>query len=389
MRRLTRVVVTLLIVALMASVDAAVGPGTAPVPGSSPQIAQAQADGLGRTRVGRVLVVSANVKEGNAGRTSARDIARAADRKRFVARLLKKVPAAPDMMLLQEALGSTSRITRLLNWHPRIGNTRSRYRVAVRPRLWPGGRRCDGHRNYHRDVRRDVSIVINTATTAGPVNSGRVRTWGAYPTPRSPDGARRACKEHVWALFREKDGRAAGRFVRVMNAHPAPAVRSLKTAAMRKITNRMVQLQRRTRRGLAVIGGDFNLTRCKSDPETRSCGVREAHRYLHDKGYRDAIRTINPTGTGGVVGVRSRIDHIYVNGGVRNSWFARCYKAFNVTRPRCPANKAVFSNRRIFLRCDRLATLGKGPARPCGPKRYQRYYSDHYALWANATWPSR
>lgn len=334
----------------------------------------------------KVLVVTANAKEDRATTWGALDVPAADDREQFVDRLLRKAPAAPDIVLLQEVLGSADEITRLLNTHPRIEGSGNRYAVAVPPRLWRGGEHCDGHRNHQRRIWRDVAIVVNTARISGPVDTGKVRTWGAYTFPRASHDAYEDCKEHVWALLRVETGSNNRRLVRVMNVHPAPAGRDLKTAAMRKIADRMVRLQRRTPHALAVIGGDYNLSRCQSHPERRHCRIREAHRHLEHYGYLDAIRATNPTGPTGVTGVKYRIDHIYTDGTVIDSWFDRCYRAFNVTSPACPEKKAVFAEKRIYLECHRLANRGKGPASPCDGDSYGRYYSDHPMMWATLTW---
>ncbi len=342
-----------------------IAPSTAAVP-------QAASPPAGRAEV---VVVSANLREGSRVRHTS-DMRDGDDLRRFAGRVLSRGERMPDV-LLQEVLGSAKRVMRELNRHRRARPGTARFALVAAPGRRTG-RRCDGPRARRHRVVRDRPIVVNRRTVRRVHRRGKVRTWASR-------FGERGCAEHPWALLTVGDG-AGGRRVRVANMHVAPTGTRLKTRAVVRTAETLKRQQRRTPGALLAIGGDLNLTRCKGPSrraERARCRVRAAHRYLLRHGFRDAVRSRNLRQRDGVVGVRRRIDFIYTTGGVRGSWFDRCYQAFEVTRSRCRLAQSWFSSRRTFHRCQYRVTMVGRPGGMCSGRGYARYYSDHPVVRAS------
>jgi len=317
-----------------------------------------------------VVVVSANLREGSRVRRAS-DMRDGDDLRRFADRVLSRGARMPDVLLLQEVLGSAKRVVRALNRHRRARRGTARFALVAAPGRRTGGR-CDGPRARRHRVVRDSAIVVNRRTVRRVHRRGKVRTWASW-------FGERGCAEHPWALLTVRDG-AGGRRVRVASMHVAPTGTRLKTRAVVRTAETLMRQHRRTPGALLAIGGDLNLTRCKGPSrrgERARCRVRAAHRYLLRHGFRDAVRSRNLRQRGGVVGVRRRIDFVYTTGGVRGSWFDRCYQAFEVTRNRCRPAQSWFSSRRTFHRCQYRVTMVGRPGGMCSGRGYARYYSDH------------
>jgi hypothetical protein len=330
-----------------------------------------------RTPDGRagVVVVSANLREGSRLRRSS-DMRNGDDLRRFAKRVLSRGARMPDVLLLQEVLGSAERVVRSLNRHRRARGGAARFALVTAPGRRTGSR-CDGPRAGRHQVVRDSAIVVNKRSVRRVHRRGRVRTWASW-------FGERGCAEHPWALLTVRDG-AGGQRLRVASMHVAPTGTRLKTRAVVRTAATLIRQQRRTPDALLAIGGDLNLTRCKGSPrraERARCRVRAAHRYLLRHGLHDAVRSRNLRQRDGVVGVRRRIDFVYTTGRVRASWFDRCYQAFEVTRYRCRPARTWFSSRRTFHRCQYRVTMVGRPGGMCPGRRYARYYSDHPVLRA-------
>jgi hypothetical protein len=325
-----------------------------------------------RTPDGRagVVVVSANLREGSRVRRAS-DMRNGDDVRRFANRVLSRGARMPDVLLLQEVLGSAERVVRALNQHRRARSGAARFALVAAPGRRKG-KECDGPRARRHRVVRDSAIVVNRKRVWRVHQRGRVRTWASW-------FGERGCAEHPWALLTVRDG-AGGQRVRVASLHVAPTGARLKTRAVVRTADTLMRQQRRTPDALLAIGGDLNLTRCKGPSrraERAGCRVRAAHRYLLRHGFHDAVRSQNLRQRDGVVGVRRRIDFVYTTGRVRGSWFDRCYQAFEVTRYRCRPAQTWFSSRRAFHRCQYRVTMVGRPGGMCPGGGYARYYSDH------------
>jgi len=352
------------VLAIVSAVGAAVFEVAPATPTASQQSASTPAGGAG------VVVVSANLREGSRLRRAS-DMRDGDDLRRFANRVLSRGARMPDVLLLQEVLGSAERVVRALNRHRRAGPGAARYTLVTAPGRRTG-RECDGARTRRHRVVRDSAIVVNQKTVRRVHRRGKVRTWASW-------FGERGCAEHPWALLTVSDG-AGGQRVRVASMHVAPSGTRLKTRAVVRTAETLMRHQRRTPDALLAIGGDLNLTRCKGSSrraERAGCRVRAAHRYLLRHGFRDAVRSRNLRQRDGVVGVRRRIDFVYTTGRVRGSWFDRCYQAFEVTRYRCLPARSWFSSRRTFHRCQYRVTMVGRPGGMCPARGYARYYSDH------------
>ncbi|MGH3318398.1 MAG: hypothetical protein ACRDO0_19810 [Nocardioidaceae bacterium] len=322
-----------------------------------------------------VVVLAANLREGSRLRRAS-DMRDGDDLRRFANRVLSRGARLPDVLLLQEVLGSAERVVRALNRHPRARPGAARFALVAAPGRRTG-RECDGPRARRHRVVRDSAIVVNRQTVRCVHRQGKVRTWASW-------FGERGCAEHPWALLTFRDG-AGGQRVRVASMHVAPTGTRLKTRAVVRTAETLMRQQRRTPDALMAIGGDLNLTRCKGPSrraERARCRVRAAHRYLLRHGFHDAVRSRNLRQRDGVVGVRRRIELVYTTGRVRGSWFDRCYQAFEVTRYRCRPAQSWFSSRRTFHRCQYRVTMVGRPGGTCPNRGYAGYYSDHPVLRA-------
>ena len=339
------------------------GPGTGPARGATASDA---------TPMTSVSVASANLREGSAVRHRA-DMRDGDDRAAFVRRLLRNGARPPDVILLQEVLGSAGTVARTLTRHPRAQRTRTRYVVAVAPRRTVQRGHCDGPRSGRYSTLRDSAILVNTSTVRAVNARGAVRTWGRWRA----EGATRmgrggyGCAEQPWVRVTVRQPGRQQRTARIMSSHVAPVDTRLKSRAIGHIAESMAAKHRRTPTDLVVVGGDLN-----------QLPSRAGHRSLRRAGFHDAVRRLNPTGPDGVAGVQRRIDFIYTNAHARRSGFDRCYLAFHVQRDRCIAKRAVFPDAARFFRCQIRSLHHGAPADTCRRGAYRAYYSDHPILWA-------
>lgn len=335
---------------------------------------------------GQIRVASANVFEGSLVRHPA-DRRDGTDRRAFARRLLGRSVPMPDVVLLQEVLGTARLMARTLSAHPRAVRTGTRYvQLGVTDQRIVTGS-CDGRRTGSFSVLRSSVILVNARTVTAVHERGVVRTWGRWSsrawhrTGRSGYG----CAEHPWARVTVRHPDAAPRTALVASLHVAPLGLRLKNRAVRAMRGEMDHLHRRTPGAAVVLGGDLNLNRCRQpllSGERRTCAVRPGHRALLDAGYRDAVRSQHLTGPSGVVGVARRIDFIYVKGHVASSWHDRCYRAHFVHRWRCSTARSVFASPVVFRRCEVRHLYYGNPGGGCSRTRFRSYYSDHQVLLA-------
>jgi len=335
---------------------------------------------------GVVRVAAANVYEGSMVRHPA-DLSDGTDRRAFTRRLLGRSAAVPDVVLLQEVLGTARLMARTLNAHPRAVRTATRFVPlgATDHRFVTGS--CDGRRSGRFSVLRSSTILVNVRTVTAVHEMGVIRTWGRWDpiawsrTGRSGYG----CTEHPWARVTVKHPGTAARTALVTSIHIAPDGYPLKNRAVRVVRRHLDGLHRKAPDDVLVLGGDLNLNRCRQSllqGERRRCGVRSGHRALLDAGYRDAVRDLHLAGPSGVIGVARRIDFLYVKGQVAASWHDRCYRAHFVHRWQCGAARSVFGSLAVFRRCEdrhlRYGSAGSG----CSRTAFRRYYTDHQLLVA-------
>ncbi len=335
--------------------------------------------------VSTLSVAVANIREGSVVRHRF-DMSDGKDRSAVARRMLGAVKRVPDVVLLQEALGSAGKVARTLTQHPRARRSNVRYAVAMAPRIVTRRTACAGPRPGRYTALRDSAILVNTRSVRKISARGVVRTWGRWTTEAAGRVGRGGlgCSEHPWVRVTVQQPGKQARTAMVMAAHVAPVGTRLKTAAIRRLTLRMQQLQRRSPGDLAVLGGDLNQARCAGPatrPETAGCAVRAGHRSLARAGFQDAVRTRNLAGPHGVVGVQRRIDFVYTTGAVRSSGFDRCYLAYFVKAHRCGARRAVFANETAFYGCQARSLYGTR-AGSCADARQRRYYSDHPVIRA-------
>ncbi|KAA1428386.1 endonuclease/exonuclease/phosphatase family protein [Nocardioides antri] len=335
-----------------------------------------------------IRVAAANVHEGILVRHRA-DRRDATDRRAFARRLLSRPGRLPDVVLLQETLGTAQRVGRALNAHPRAQAAGVEFVVATRTahRVVHGA--CDGPRTGRFSLLRGSSILVNNRTVTQIHRRGTIRTWGRWSTRARHLTGRGGfgCTAHPWihATIRTPGGARAALLV---NAHIAPAGPRHKTRALTTLGRELADRAQRAPGTIAVLGGDLNLTRCRHDPregERLGCAVRAGHRGLIRAGYRDAVRSLHPTGPAGVAGVARRIDFIYTLGTPTAAWYDRCYLAYFVKRWRCEAERSVFTRQRVLLRCQARSLRHGRPGDGCPPATFRRYYSDHPVLLATIT----
>jgi hypothetical protein len=335
---------------------------------------------------GEVRVAAANVYEGSMVRHPA-DLRDGTDRKAFARRLLGRSAAVPDVVLLQEVLGTARLMARTLNAHPRAARTGARFvRLGATDHRFVTGS-CDGRRSGRFSLLRSSAILMNARTVTAVHERGVIRTWGRWDpiawhrTGRSGYG----CTEHPWARVTVKHPGTAARTALVTSVHIAPDGHRLKNRAVRVVRSHLDRLHRNEPGHVVVMGGDLNLNRCRQSllrGERRSCAIRSGHRSLLDAGYRDAVRDQHLTGPSGVVGVARRIDFVYAKGRVAASWHDRCYRAHFVRRWPCSAARSVFASPVMFRRCEVRHLFHGSPGNGCSPSMFRRYYTDHQLLFA-------
>ena len=253
-------------------------------------------EGPHSTRPGRVLVVSANVRE-----IGLRDIHETRDMWLFVHKVLRQAPAIPDVMLLQEVNGfSQARILAILS-----RQTHKRWKVVVGP-----PRHAFHFSGERYSIGLDTAILMNASTMKRIGSGGRFTT--SYKPRYAAPGHRVMVKKHAHALLRRRHSRYR---VAVASIHypTTPAFESdevshmLKTRWNRKVAERMASLYpERSWRWRQIVGGDFNDQRC-AEMLFYHCPKSKAWTTMtRGLGYTDSIFCLERAG--------SAIDFIFTDG---------------------------------------------------------------------------
>lgn len=371
-RHLVRVITLLLTVASFLLADSVAEQS------ADARTSDARADAGSAKTQRSLLVVSANVREGSRVVRPA-DLRDGDDRRAFARRVLNRGVGVPDVVLLQEAVGTATAFARTLNRHPRADRLKARYVVAV-----PPSNRIGHFAGQRRPILRDGAVLVNKRTVARVPDRGFVRTWGRWHA--APGVRRMAGVEQAWVRIKLRNGAPGRRQALVANLHPAPRGMVLKTRAIKRVVDAVTRQHRRTPRAIVVVGGDLNLTRCQGPPrapERRHCAIRNAHQKLLDDGFRDVVRSDRVSA---VTGVRRRIDFVYTRDRVVAGSWDRCYLAYHTTRPGCSAKAAGFPRQPVFVACQARAERFGDAGGRCSPRMYGRYYSDHPVVRARIAW---
>jgi endonuclease/exonuclease/phosphatase family metal-dependent hydrolase len=239
-------------------------------------IPPAQAEAGPRTK--RVLIVSANVNE-----FRKKDSRYPLDTRYFVTRLLRKTPATPDAILLQEVNHrAVRRIKRFLSHDTDIW-----WKVAVDAPRTPfrrtGPRELTG---------TDTAIIINGRTTREVRPGGFIAT--GYSAREAHSGHMIKRKRHAFTLLRRE---GSGFDLGVVSIHyPKPPVfRNRRTSNRLKARwNRKVNHQIRSSYPRAkkvrriVVAGDFNSRRCRGQYKY-VCPLSAPYSVMDDAGYKESV----------------------------------------------------------------------------------------------------
>ena len=320
-----------------------------------------------------INVAVANVREGSLVRMPA-DLRAGGDRAAFARRVLDRPGPAPDVVLVQEVLGTAGLVAGALDAVQRSRGLPDRYTVVDGAAQWRAAGRCDGPRNGRFSVLRSSAVLVNTTTVTRVAAHGVIRTWGRWNRVARPLTGRDGfgCTEHPWArlVVRTDAGPVSAT---VLSLHAAPLGIALKNQALATVTRGLAALPASE---VSVVGGDANLTRCRDHRDGPSCSVHPGHQGLIDAGYRDVVLDGAPSGAEGVAGVDRRIDFLYVRGSATDAWWDRCYQAFRVRQWPC-GTRAVFDSRPRFVACQTRALQHGSAGGGCGLPSFRTYYSDH------------
>ncbi|MDQ3660780.1 MAG: hypothetical protein M3454_06945 [Actinomycetota bacterium] len=262
-----------------------------------------------RSPAGRLLVLSANLKKSVARDRVDTEIMN------FAGRVSRVVPFAPDAVLLQEVVeSSTARVAQLLE-----ESTGSGFEVAVSPGPEPiVGAQDD------QIVVRNTAILLNRKTMQVAGEGGLVPSRYASRDAAPEEEPR--VKEHAHCLARTKAGDIEVPLVSVhfvTNQKFAASTMGFcyKAKWARELTT-FVQTQypRGDALQMPVIGGDFNNRRCLRSREKVACEVLPFWHVLTDQGgFSDAVferhggsdKSLSAQMNG-----RKRIDYVFVRGEV-------------------------------------------------------------------------
>lgn len=360
--------------AVLAMLLASVGP-----PSASARVADADS----------LVVAVANLREGGLDRRPV-DLRHRGDMGVFADRLLDRDAPVPDVVLVQEVLGSERAVADVLTAHPVSERAGARYVPVTTTRHRFDRGECQGPRTGRFSLLRGGAILVNAAVVPEVLDRGVIRTWGRWNAPgrhvTGRDGY--GCTAQPWArLLVQRPGQQPMTAL-VSGVHLAPAEPTLKTRAAIWLRDRLTEKQQRHPGDLLVLAGDLNLNRCEQPttaPERDGCPVRTAHRQLGSAGLVDAVRDQQPTGPDGVVGVGRRIDFLYTPDEVSDAWFDRCYMGWLVREWRCGDDGTNFTEAAQFYRCQTRALEHGRAGGGCSRERFGRYYSDHPMLVATVT----
>lgn len=336
-----------------------------------------------------VVVAVANLREGGLDRQPV-DLRHRGDMRAFADRLLEREAPLPDVVLVQEVLGSEDAVADVLTAHPAAERAGARYLPVTTTRHRFDRGRCQGPRDGRFSLLKGAAILVNAAVVPEVLDRGVIRTWGRWNAPGRQVTGRDGygCTAQPWArLLLQRPGQEPMTAL-VSGVHVAPAEPTLKTLAAIRLRDRLAEMHQRHPEDLLVLAGDLNLSRCDQPttaPERDGCPVRAAHRELGSAGLVDAVRDQRPTGPEGVVGVGRRVDFVYTPDAVSDAWFDRCYMGWLVRRWRCEDDGTNFTHEAQFYRCQTRALEHGRAGGGCSRAQLGRYYSDHPMLVATVT----
>lgn len=222
---------------------------------SAPFAPTASAEGR-NTPDGQILVLTMNLEE--AYSMGAGDLGSHFEVDNFAERVRDVVPQIPDVILLQEVNYETSGLAaRKLS-----SRLNQRFVVAVRPI------RNTTMEYPDKQIHTETAILLNSTTMAIEDKGGFIQT--SYPSSAAAPGDRVNVKRHAFMLASE---RSSGIRVPLVSLHYA-MVRSFKTEQLsneyrgkwsKQIENTLARkYQADSTARAAVVGGDFNASRCVS-----------------------------------------------------------------------------------------------------------------------------
>lgn len=348
--------------------------GSFALPGDLPA-ATAEATGV-------VDVAVANLREGTLVRRPA-DLRGDADRERLAARILDRPGPAPDVVLLQEVLGSADRAATALSAGARQRGLDDRYAVVTRTLSTTDTGRCQGEREGRYAVLRSSAVLVNTATVTDVGEQGVVRTWGRWfgEARRVTRRAGYGCAEQPWVRLTVSTP-SGPVTATVMSVHVPPSKISLKNQAIAALGEAYDDVTSTVPTDLAFMGGDFNLDRCVGGGDRAGCELHPGHAALLDDGYRDVVREHQRTGRDRTTGVDRRIDFVFTKNASGAGWWDRCYQAYRVLDGDCDG-RATFARSDLFTRCEARADEAPSPGGGCPRSAYGRYSSDHPLVTAS------
>jgi endonuclease/exonuclease/phosphatase family metal-dependent hydrolase len=271
-----------------------------------------------RQRGRDALVVTWNLKEAfeRADLTEKRDVRAAAQR------LATALPRLPDVVLLQEVIGSSAaEIARLLTT-----TTKKPYEVVAAP---PATTHIIKWAPPRQTI-RDSAILVNQST----MEKVRRVSWIATtfdPRDRDPEAPMLTTTEHPVALL---EHRGSGQRLVVVVAHfvhgqgmTKASEDSYKASWLRQIGQRVERTFGADAQVTArVIAGDLNTNRCVRQPEKIKGKEREFWKVMTaEMGYLDAVYVTNCESDESLMAqyrrgqrlATKRIDYIFVKGNVK------------------------------------------------------------------------
>lgn len=345
--------------------------------------------GAATTGTGTVDVAVVNLREGTLVRRPA-DLRGARDRDRLASRVLDRPGDAPDVVLLQEVLGSAGRAAEALDAAARRRGLSARYSVATTTastREVGEAGECDGVREGSFAVLRSSAVLVNTATVTEVVDRGVIRTWGRWfgEARRVVRRGGYGCSEHPWvrAVVVTEDGPVTAT---VASVHVAPSRISVKNRAIVALGKAFDAVTAGAGTDLTVLGGDLNLDRCRGGGDLPGCHLRPGHRWLVEAGFRDAVRDRHPSGPHSGSGVDRRIDFVYSRSRAEAAWWDRCYQGYRVLAGDC-GRRSAFASQPQFALCEARADEAPRPGGGCSASDFDRYYSDHPLVTASLRAP--
>ena len=270
------------------------------------------ATNLKHTPPGRVLVISANLREAYRGPDDILgrhydDVEETKEISTFALRLKQRQSYKPDVLLLQEVVSPTARrVARAMT--ARFGDP---YRAKVRPRkMFPRGV------DANPLVERETAIVYNRATMEA-VNRGgyfRIRQKDEDLKP----SWRKRFRDNAHLLLREKGTRMTVATMSVhflvLDAFVSFEQHVIRRAAWARRINRFMDRTYR-KADVRVMGGDFNSRRCQTLPETLICDELGFWDAMTDRPrLDDSVFVRNSMSDSDIqqqAGTRKRIDYIF------------------------------------------------------------------------------